>query len=131
MRYAIPALALAALAFAPFAQAAGEGKTAQQSKMAECNQKAGDTKGDERKAFMKECLSAKKSTTEEVKSEAKQMKEAAKSDMKDMKAAVDKKDAGDAKPTQQTRMKTCNAEAKGKTGDERKAFMKECLSGKT
>jgi hypothetical protein len=33
-----------------------------------------------------------------------------------------------AKPTQQNRMKTCNAEAKGKKGDERKAFMKECLS---
>jgi len=29
---------------------------------------------------------------------------------------------------QQNKMKTCNAEAKGKTGDERKAFMKECLS---
>jgi len=25
-------------------------------------------------------------------------------------------------------MKTCNADAKGKKGDERKAFMKECLS---
>ena len=31
---------------------------------------------------------------------------------------------------QQSKMKTCNAEAKGKTGDERKAFMKECLSAK-
>ena len=31
---------------------------------------------------------------------------------------------------QQERMKTCNAEAKGKTGDERKKFMSECLSGK-
>jgi len=30
--------------------------------------------------------------------------------------------------TQQTRMKTCNADASGKKGDERKAFMKECLS---
>ena len=35
------------------------------------------------------------------------------------------------KPTaQQGKMKTCNADAKGKTGDERKAFMKECLSAK-
>jgi hypothetical protein len=25
-------------------------------------------------------------------------------------------------------MKTCNAEAKGKTGEERKDFMKSCLS---
>lgn len=32
---------------------------------------------------------------------------------------------------QQDKMKACNAEAKtsGKKGDERKAFMKECLSG--
>ena len=29
---------------------------------------------------------------------------------------------------QQEKMKSCNAEAKGKKGDERKAFMKECLS---
>lgn len=29
---------------------------------------------------------------------------------------------------QQNKMKTCNAEAKGKKGDERKKFMKECLS---
>lgn len=32
---------------------------AQQSKMTTCNAKAGDKKGDERKAFMKTCLSAK------------------------------------------------------------------------
>jgi hypothetical protein len=30
---------------------------------------------------------------------------------------------------QQDKMKSCNAEAKDKKGDERKAFMKECLSG--
>ena len=34
-------------------------KTAQQSKMTTCNAQAKDKKGDERKAFMKECLSAK------------------------------------------------------------------------
>ncbi len=34
--------------------------------------------------------------------------------------------------TQQNKMKTCNADAKTKAlkGDERKAFMKECLSAK-
>ncbi len=34
--------------------------------------------------------------------------------------------------TQQEKMKTCNADAKTKAlaGDERKAFMKTCLSGK-
>ena len=36
-----------------------------------------------------------------------------------------------AEPTaQQSKMKTCNADAAGKKGDERKAFMKECLSAK-
>lgn len=42
-----------------------------------------------------------------------------------------KKEASPAQKAQRERMKTCNAEAKskGKAGDERKAFMKECLSG--
>ena len=31
---------------------------------------------------------------------------------------------------QQNKMTTCNKEASGKKGDERKAFMKECLSKK-
>jgi hypothetical protein len=39
--------------------------TAQQSKMSTCNKEAGDKKGDERKAFMKECLSAKKATQQD------------------------------------------------------------------
>ena len=30
---------------------------------------------------------------------------------------------------QRTKMKTCNADAKDKKGDERKAFMSECLKG--
>ncbi len=36
------------------------------------------------------------------------------------------------KPNQQSRMKTCNADAKAKSlkGDERKAFMSECLKSK-
>ena len=91
------AFGLAALA----AQAADKEPTAQQSKMATCNKEAGDKKGDERKAFMKECLSAKPAAT-----------------------------AASGTPQQQ-KMKACNAEAKGKTGDERKAFMKECLSAKS
>ena len=37
----------------------GDAKTKQQSKMTTCNADAGDKKGDERKAFMKSCLSAK------------------------------------------------------------------------
>ena len=40
-------------------------ETAQQGKMAPCNKDAGEKKGDERKAFMKECLSAKKVTQQD------------------------------------------------------------------
>jgi len=39
-------------------------------------------------------------------------------------------DPAPAKNSQQSKMTTCNAEAAGKKGDERKAFMKECLSAK-
>lgn len=39
--------------------------TGQQGKMATCNKEAGDKKGDERKAFMKQCLSAKKETQQD------------------------------------------------------------------
>lgn len=94
------ALSCAHAADAPAAE--GSGKTAQQSKMGTCNKEAGDKKGDERKAFMKECLSAKPAAP----------------------AASDKK------TTQQEKMKTCNKDAgeKALKGDERKAFMKECLS---
>ncbi len=48
------AAAIGALAVSAHAQ------TAQQSKMRECNVEAKDKKGDERKAHMKSCLSAKK-----------------------------------------------------------------------
>lgn len=75
-------------------------RTPQQNKMATCNKDAEGKKGDERKAFMKSCLSAK---AEPV---------------------------ADPKTAQQNKMKTCNAEATGKKGDERKAFMSECLKSK-
>lgn len=38
--------------------------------------------------------------------------------------------AAGAKTAQQEKMATCNAQAAGKTGEERKAFMKQCLSHK-
>ena len=41
------------------AHAEDKAKTPQQTKMASCNKEATDKKGDERKAFMKSCLSAK------------------------------------------------------------------------
>lgn len=51
-----------AACFAPVANAA---LNSQQNKMTTCNHDAGDRKGDERKAFMKTCLSAKKITQQE------------------------------------------------------------------
>jgi hypothetical protein len=74
--------------------------TAQQNKMKTCNADATGKKGDERKAFMKECLSAKPAAAPEP------------------------------KLTQQDKMKKCNADATGKKGDDRKTFMKACLSNK-
>lgn len=79
--------------------------TAQQNKMKTCNAdaKTKDLKGDERKKFMSECLSAKPAAA-----------------------------AADAGTSQQSKMKTCNADAKTKDlkGDERKKFMSDCLSAK-
>ncbi len=77
--------------------------TPQQEKMKTCNAdaKTKELKGDERKAFMKTCLSNKPA------------------------------EAASSPATQQSKMKTCNADPKAKElkGDERKKFMKECLSG--
>ncbi|WP_395007832.1 PsiF family protein [Undibacterium sp.] len=74
-----------------------QANTAQQSKMTTCNKDATGKKGDERKAFMKECLTAKPVPEEKTLT------------------------------TQQSKMKTCNVEAKGMKGDERKQFMSTCL----
>ena len=46
----------------------------QQNKMSECNKQAGDKKGDERKAFMSECLSNKPKTSEAQKAQQEKMK---------------------------------------------------------
>ena len=47
-------------------------------------------------------------------------------------AADDAKKAPSEKQLKQQRlMKSCNADAKDKTGDERKAFMSSCLKGET
>nr|WP_118181417.1 PsiF family protein [Paraburkholderia phosphatilytica] len=52
--------AVAAFALVGFlASAPTFAQNSQQSKMTTCNQQAGDKKGDDRKAFMKDCLSAK------------------------------------------------------------------------
>jgi len=98
----LSALLLSVFSHAALAQDAAKAPTAQQAKMASCNADAKGKKGDERKAFMKECLSAHPAD-----------------------AAAS---AAKATTPQQERMKQCNADAKGKKGDERKTFMKECLS---
>ncbi len=82
----------------------------QQNKMATCNKDATGKKGDERKAFMKECLSNKPAAPAA--------------------AAPAPEAAPAAGNSQQNKMATCNKDATGKKGDERKAFMKECLSSK-
>ncbi len=89
-----------------YAADAAAPKTAQQGKMTSCNKEAGDKKGDERKSFMKNCLSAKPA------------------------APAAAMPASGMKMTQQDKMKSCNKDAGEKKlkGDPRKAFMKECLS---
>jgi hypothetical protein len=89
----------------------------QQEKMKGCNKEAkdGGMKGDERKAFMKKCLS--KDYTLKVNGAAA--------------AATPAVPAEPAASTQQDKMKACNADAKGKglKGEERKTFMSSCLKG--
>jgi len=105
MKKLLTLLALGTVLAMGSAQAADDkAPTAQQNKMKTCNADA-KTKalaGDERKAFMKDCLSASPAAAPAPAS------------------------------TQQDKMKTCNADAKTKAlaGDARKAFMKDCLSAK-
>lgn len=88
--------------------------TPQQQKMKDCNAEAKTKalKGQERKDFMKTCLSGK---------------------AQDAGAGASDKAPAAAKKTsaQKDKMKACNAEAKDKAlqGQERKDFMKTCLSG--
>lgn len=93
---------LAVLALAVAASAPALAATDQQNKMKQCNADAKGMKGDERKEFMKNCLSASSD-----------------------------KEFGKPMTAQQSKMKSCNADAAAKKlkGDERKTFMKSCLSG--
>jgi len=64
------ALALSTSAFATShkeapGMAASGAMSKQQSKMGDCNKEAGDKKGDDRKAFMKTCLSNKPMTQQD------------------------------------------------------------------
>jgi hypothetical protein len=111
-------IALACLGFAftvsAPAFAAGE-------KMKGCNKEATGMKGDERKAFMKKCLSK----DYVLKSDAAAGAPAA------TPATPAKPATPAASSTQQDKMKRCNADAKAKElkGDERKKFMSTCLKG--
>ena len=71
MKNAVIKLFGALVIAAPFvctpALAADKEMSSQQSKMGMCNKDAADKKGDERKAFMKECLSANKKMTQQDK----------------------------------------------------------------
>jgi uncharacterized protein HemX len=60
-------IVMLALAIALGAGSSYAADNKQQSKMTECNAQATGKKGDERKAFMKECLSAKKETPQQAK----------------------------------------------------------------
>ncbi|MDO9454226.1 MAG: PsiF family protein [Stagnimonas sp.] len=94
---------------APAKKAPTEKQLAQRAKMKSCNAEAKtqSLKGDDRKAFMKTCLSG---------------------GTPDAAGSTEPMPA----PTsdQKAKMKACNAEAKEKTlkGDDRKAFMKTCLT---
>ena len=104
MKSLITVLAVAALALTGVAAQAKE-KTAQQEKMAACNKEAVGKKGDERKAFMKSCLSAKPAAAAAASAPAADTGAAAACDTK----AAEKKLHGAAKTSF---TKKCVAEAK-------------------
>jgi psiF repeat-containing protein len=99
----LPAV-LAALAFA-LCTINAQADNSQQSKMTTCNADASakNLSGDDRKAYLKTCLSAKPPAP----------------------ASTTKLNS------QQQKMKTCNADAttKGLTGDDRASYMSTCLKG--
>lgn len=94
---------------APAKKAPTEKQLAQRAKMKNCNAeaKSQSLKGDDRKAFMKTCLSG---------------------------GAPDSTGSTEPMPApssdQKAKMKACNASAKEKAlkGEDRKAFMKDCLT---
>ena len=104
MKVLIPAFCLALLTASPLAQAQDKkeptaAQKKQQERMKECNAKAGERKGDERKKFMSACLKGDAPSAAQAKQQER---------MKDC-----NKQAGDKKLK----------------GDERKTFMSACLKG--
>ena len=115
----VASVAFAAQATAPGKKAASPAQLAQQEKMKNCNKEAKEKalKGDERKVFMKKCLSGKTSSAPATTTVA----PATTTATPPATATVP--------PTQQEKMKSCNKDAKDKAlkGDERKKFMSDCL----
>ncbi|MES1998987.1 MAG: PsiF family protein [Pseudomonadota bacterium] len=106
MNKLMTALMMAAvLAATPFAASA---KTEQQNKMGVCNKEAAakSLKGDERKTFMKGCLSG------------------------DAAAAPAKAEPAAAAAKPKNAMGACSTASKGMKGAEHKKFMSECLKAK-
>jgi psiF repeat len=104
MRLMIAAVCLAFAFSGAYAQEKKEPSAAQkkqQTRMKECNERAADKKGEERKKFMSACLKGAGSGTSTAQKE------------------------------QQGRMKDCNKQASDQKlkGDERKKFMSSCLKG--
>ncbi|MDO8811743.1 MAG: PsiF family protein [Gallionella sp.] len=93
-------------------------------KMKGCSKEATGMKGDERKAFMKKCLSKDYM----LKADAAPAVADKKADRAETKPVAS---AAAAPVKQQGKMKHCNEEAKSKAlkGGERKAFMSSCLKG--
>jgi psiF repeat len=111
MKYtAIVALAVAMLVSA---SAPALAESAQQSRMKDCNAQAKGKSGDERKAFMRSCLSAKPAAP------------AATAAAPVAGAAMSK--SGKPLTAQQMKMKDCNAQAKGMKIADRRKFMSSCL----
>lgn len=120
MKKIIIAISLSCAAFTLPGLVSAQAATAQTSKMATCNAdaKTKALKGEDRKKFMKDCLSTKAAEPAKM--------EAAKT------AAPAAAHEGKKLSPQQEKMVTCNKDAKTKAlkGDDRKKFMKECLSTK-
>jgi hypothetical protein len=101
---AAPAPAAAAPAAAP-APAAEKKLTSSQQRMTDCNKEAGGKKGTERQDFMRQCMHG---------------------------GSAPATPPAKAMTPQQNKMKECNKQAgeKALKGDERKAFMSNCLKAK-
>lgn len=114
----------------PAAAQASEAKpvTPQQQRMRDCNREAEGMKGQERKDFMKACLSGKQAENKAAREEYRAERKAEREERREER----QKARSEAQAAQQEKMTTCNADAKAKglTGDARKAFMSDCLKAK-